>query len=160
MCALTGLEKRIATVLGYIVVVVPVVFIIFWLGWLNHVGVNEVGVAYDSIRGTVTTQTIPGWYITAPWVKVSYVSTLPFKVEIPSNARVIVAKIVRFKVEGLDDYVRLQGFSYSMNSSMKNAFLGYAFSELEYPFMEIMQDVTTENIEGLRPLKMGEPTKK
>jgi len=132
----------------------------YWVFWLNHVEINEIGVAYDSLDGTVTVQSVPGWYRTNPFVKVAYVSTLPLKVEIPSEARIIVAKIVRFKIEGLNEFIRLQGFSYSLNTSLKSILLGYAFSGNEYPFFEIMQEAGTENVEELRPLKMGEPSKK
>src|SRR3989338_1784843 len=87
----------------------------YWILCLNHVDINEVGVAYNSLDGTVTVQSAPGWYRTHPFVKVAYISTLPMRVEIPSSARIIVAKMVRFNPEGLNEYIRLQGFGYDLS---------------------------------------------
>lgn len=146
---------KVATLVG--VLLVGLFF--YWIFWLNHLDINEIGVAYNSLDGKITEQEVPGWYVTHPFVKVAYISTLPRRVEIPSSARVIVAKIVRFNPKGLDEYIRLQGFGYDLNSSLDNVLLGYSFSGKDYPFLEVMQDVSQEDIEGLRPLKKGEPSK-
>jgi len=74
------------------------------------------------------------------------------KVTIPSEAKVIVSKIVRFKPEGIKEYIRMQGFGYNMNSNIQNVLLGYAFSGNEYPFMEIIQETTEEDVSNLRDL--------
>ncbi|MBI4119995.1 MAG: hypothetical protein HY454_00875 [Parcubacteria group bacterium] len=129
-----------------------VVGFLFWLACLNHVSVNEIGIAYDSMSGRVWPQTQAGWYMTTPFVRVAYITTLPVRVTIPSEARVMVSKLVRFKIEGLEDYIRLQGFSYLLGSTFENILLGYAFSGNTYSFLEIMQEPTAEKIENLRPL--------
>lgn len=113
---------------------------LFYLLFLNHVSVNEIGVAYNPVNGSVTKQEHAGWYFTNPLVRVSYLSTLPIKVTIPSQARVIVQKLVRFKPAGLNEYIELQGFSYGLNSDQENVLLGYAFSGQDYSFMEILQE--------------------
>lgn len=136
-------EKLLATLAGIVLLA-----FFFWVGWLNHVGVNNIGLAYNSIDGKVTVQMTPGWYMTSPTTLVAQISTLPITVAIPSEARVIVAKVVRFRPENALDFVNIQGWEYSMGSSLGNIFLGYAFSGEEYPFLEIMQEASSEKIQG------------
>ncbi len=130
----------------YLVGAVILLPFIFWLLFLNHVSVNELGVSYDPMNGKITKQEQAGWYITHPLVQVSYIETLPFKVTIPSDARVIVQKLVRFNPDGLQEYIDLQGFSYSLNSSLQNTFLGYSYSGRSYPFLEILQELELEKL--------------
>lgn len=132
----------------------------YYIGWLNHTTVNEIGVSYNSLNGDISIQDKPGWYVTNPFVRVGYISTLPITVEIPSSAAVIVKKIVRFKPEGLAEFIRLQGFSYYNNTGLKNIMLGFAFSGNEYLFMEIIQDANVENSSNLRAIDIkGQPEK-
>lgn len=117
----------------------------------NHVHINEVGVAYNSWTGKVTVQDAPGWYVTSPMVSVVTLSTAAHQVTIPSSAVVINTKIVRFKKEGVEEFIRLQGFSYSLHDSFDSILMGYAFSGKEYPFLEVMQEAGPEKM-NLTPL--------
>jgi hypothetical protein len=117
---------------------------IFWLLWLNHVGVNEIGITYNSLNGRVTVQENPGWYITNPCVREVNISTLPIRLTIPSSANVIVTRMARFRKEGAIDFVNLQGFEYRLSSSFENILLGYAFSGETYSFLEIIQEAGPE----------------
>lgn len=117
---------------------------LFWILFLNHVDVNEIGVAYDSWDGTVTLQDKPGWYFTPLTVKVVTISTLPMAVQIPSVAKVINVKIVKFRPEGVKEYIALQGFDYSLGQNTPNALMGYAFSGKKYPFLEVLQESGNE----------------
>lgn len=118
----------------------------FYLMCMNHVHINEIGVAYNSYDGKVTVQGNPGWYVTSPLVQVVNLNTLPHQVTIPSGAVVINTKIVRFKPEGVEEFIRLQGFSYSLAQSLDNILMGYAFSGKPYPFLEIMQEAGPEQM--------------
>lgn len=135
------------------VVVLLFVSLMYYVLFLNHVSVNEFAVYYDSYNGNVWTKDEPGWYTTSPLTRATTISTLPFRVTIPSEAKVIVTKYVRFKKEGINDYLRMQGFSYQMDSQLENTFLGYAFSGKEFPFMEIIQEAGPESILELDPIK-------
>ena len=128
--------------------------LLFLILFLNHTSINEIGIEYDALNGDISLQEQPGWYITSPLVRVTYISTLPFKVRVPSRAKVIVAKMVMFNPAGIKEYIRMQGFDYSINSDLHNSFLGYAFSGHAYPFMTIMQETTQENTDNLRPVKL------
>ncbi|MCK9415849.1 hypothetical protein M0Q97_04245 [Candidatus Dojkabacteria bacterium] len=118
----------------------------YWILCLNHTSVNQIGIAYNSLNGEITVQKTPGWYVTSPLVQVAYISTLPIKVTIPSEAKVIVSKMVKFNPNGVNDFIQLQGFSYSINSSLQNIMLGYAFSGNKYTFMDIIQDTNEETL--------------
>lgn len=118
--------------------------LVYYLACLNHVSINEICVYYDSRNGKVWVADTPGWYRTSPFVLATYISTLPQRVTIPSAAPIIVQKYVRFKKEGVDEYIRLVGWDYSMNNQLNSVLLGYAFSGGKYSFMEIMQEAGQE----------------
>ena len=125
---------------------------LFYFFCLNHTEINEIGVAYNSLDGKLTIQDRPGWYRTSPFVKVAYLSTLPMTIRIPSEAKVIVTKVVSFNPKGVNEFIRLQGFSYQLNSGLQNILLGYSFSGSSYTFLNILQETTLEDMQGLRPL--------
>ncbi len=129
-------------------------FFFVYLPFMNHTSVNQIGVCYDSGTGKIWNQDVPGWYWTNPLVRVAYIPTLPLRVTVTSEARVIVSKMVRFKPAGLDEFIRLQGFSYYTN--IENIFLGYAYSGKEYSFLEVIQEPNAENTEGLLPVNRDE----
>jgi hypothetical protein len=113
---------------------------LFWLFCLNHVGVTDIGVAYNSVNGELRVQDKPGWYVTSPMVRVAHLSTLPMRVTIPSRARVINQRIVRFKAEGAIEFIKLQGFSIWLYTEQENIMMGYAFSGQKYSFLEMLEE--------------------
>jgi len=134
-------EKSLVTLVraGIVLCVVVVSAFLFWLFCLNHIDVTDIGITYNSINGEISVQQNPGWYVTSPFVRVANISTLPLRVAIPSEARVINQRMVRFKPEGAIEFVKLQGFSITLGSSLENILLGYAFSGRQYPFLEILE---------------------
>lgn len=120
--------------------------ILYWMLFLNHVSINEVGVAYNMISGEVTVQDRPGWYRTSPTTVVASISTLPFKVSVNSSATVINEKVIRFKPEGVQEYIRLQGFSW-VQTNFENIMMGYAYSGRKWPFLEVIQEAGPENFD-------------
>lgn len=107
-----------------------------WLLFLNHVSVREVGIAYDSGAGRVASQ-LPGWHVTSPLVRVTYVPTTPFWVEVNTSAKIRPRKLVKFNAEHVAEFIELQGFSYIDSAPVM--FSGYAFSGKEYPFLTILE---------------------
>lgn len=128
--------KLISIVAGVVVAFV----LAFYIFDLNHIGINDVGVAYNSWNGELTTQTNAGWYVTSPFVEVVRLSTLPQKIVLPTMANVIDMKIVKLRKEKVVDFVKLQGFSYNLNPWLDNILIGYVFSGQKYDFIEIVQD--------------------
>ena len=137
------LESRMKWLIGAGIFLTIV--LMFYCLFLNHISINEVGIAYNSIGGKIWIQSRPGWYLTAPTVDVATITTLPMKITIPSEAKVINTKIVRFNPAGIDEFIRMQGFSYYSNQGLENIFLGYAFSGQKYPFLDILQESGGEN---------------
>ncbi len=125
--------------LGIISVAVLLASLLFYIFGLNHVSVNEIGVAYNSANGELKVQPHPGWYVTSPLVKVVRLSTLPIIVHVPSAAKVINTKIVKLRSEAVLDYIKIQGFDYQLGQNQENILMGYAFSGQTFSFLEIVQ---------------------
>jgi hypothetical protein len=53
---------------------------------------------------------------------------------------------VQFNLEGLDEYIRLQGWEYSMDSQLPVTMRGYAWSGQEWPFLDIIDSADTDQI--------------
>jgi hypothetical protein len=127
--------KWLAIVLAIVAVVGGPLYYIFCL---NHISLNHCGIAYDSQSGSVEVQP-PGWHKTNVFVRVMAVSTLPTTVQIPSSARLINQRLVRFKPEGAIDYVKEQGFDWINDTEFASIMLGYAYSGREFTFMEVLE---------------------
>lgn len=115
--------------------------VLFYFFCLNHVSINEIGVAYDSTTGHVGKQEA-GWHVTHPLVQTTTISTLPFKVEMfpnQSNLRVLNVKLIRFVPEHLDEFIRVNGFQYIHSNGQAYIFAPYAFDGKKYSFIEIIQ---------------------
>jgi len=111
----------------------------FWLFCLNHVDINEVGIAYNSRTGEIHQQPV-GWHVTAPWVKTSALPIIPIRVEIYSGTtiknRFILPKLVVFKSEHLEEFIKIEGFRWYGAYSIELMFAQYAFSGKEWSFLE------------------------
>jgi hypothetical protein len=137
---------RTETKLGIAVVGLGVLGGIFYYVFcLNHVDVTNVGIAYNSVDGTVTVQTHPGWYRTSVMTRVTELSLLPMRVTIPSEATIINSKIVRFNPDGAVDFIKRQGFAWDLKTKQENIMLGYAYSGQKFPFMDILEQGTSES---------------
>lgn len=106
-----------------------------WLLFLNHVDINEIGVAYDSRNGTITKQS-PGWHVTPPWVRATTISLIPLRVELSVNSRFVLPKIVQFQPEHLEEFVKTEGFKYYGLNGIEYTFAQYAFSGKEWSFLK------------------------
>ncbi len=114
--------------------------IIFYFSCINHVSLNEVGIEYNGMSGVVTYQKHPGIYLTSPVTLVAYLSTLPERVTIVSDARIINSKIVKLNPEHIAEFLKDQGFSWGLSTKQENIFLGYAYSGKSYPWLEFVQE--------------------
>jgi hypothetical protein len=103
--------------------------------FLNHVNINEVGVAYDSSTGQIAKQS-PGWHITAPWVRTTTIDLLPKRVEIQTGSRFILPKLVQFQPEFTEEFIRVEGFKYFGGNSLCYIFAQYAYSGKEWSFLK------------------------
>ena len=127
--------------LMYSAIITLVITGLFYLLFLNHVDINEVGVAYNSLNGQITLQTNAGWYITSPAVKVVNVNCWPTKVSLNtgSSANVIGTKIVRIRKDKVMDYINFQGLQYSWGN-FQQILTAYTFCGTQYNFIEVIQE--------------------
>lgn len=111
---------------------------LFYLLGLNHVAVNSVGLAYDSLDGRTWVQQ-PGWHLTHPGVFTTSRTTLPQRAVIDSGARATGIVMLRFNPDAALDYLRTQGFEYETEMEFRNELLGYYISGQSYPFLEVIK---------------------
>jgi len=116
---------------------------LFYLLCLNHVSINHVGIAYNSRDGTVEAQH-PGWHLTSPFVQVMSPSVLPFIVKIPSKARLVNQRLVKFNPDGAVDFVKEQGFEWLNDQEFESVMLGYAYSGKKFPFLDIIESTESK----------------
>ena len=107
----------------------------FYILFLNHVDVNEIGVSYDSMSGRIQKQEV-GWHVTPPWVKATTIPTVPLRVEIVAGSRFILPKIVKFNPEHLEEFVKVYGFHYYGGQGVGHVFAQFAFSGHKYSFLD------------------------
>ncbi len=141
------MKNNIIKGLSIAIAVLAVGSVGYWFTRLNHVSINEIGIAYDSSNGNITIQEKPGWYKTGFLTKVSYISTQPFKIDLfQGNSTVVInQKVIKFNPNGINEYIKLQGFEYMMGSSAKYHLKNYAFSGQKFSFLEILQESGAEN---------------
>jgi hypothetical protein len=147
---LTEINEIKSAAIGYgYVILLAIALVACYLYYqlcLNHIGIGECGVAVNTYNGEVMVQTNIGWHYTGPLTHVVKLSTLPLTVHVPSDAKVINTKIVRLKPEHAVDFVRIQGFSYTLGGQLENILMGYAFSGKSFNFLEVVQEAGAENM--------------
>ena len=85
--------------------------IIFYVGFVNHIEPNQIGLARNHASGETWVQTA-SWHLTPPWVWVSRVESNPIRVGVPTAGRGFSAKLVRFLPEKADDFLNREGWRY------------------------------------------------
>lgn len=119
-------------------IAVITLFFASYLLFLNHVDINEIGVAYDSRTGSISAQH-PGWHVTAPWVKTTTIPLIPLRVDIYAGSqrtsRFILPKLVQFNPAHLEEFIKVEGFHYFGNQGIEYVFAQYAFSNQKWNFL-------------------------
>lgn len=107
----------------------------FWIFCVNHVSYNEIGISYNSRTGEIEKQHT-GYHLTPPWVRVTYMSTIPVRVEMlyGQGSRFILPKIVQFQPEFYKEFIQIEGFHYI--GSQEAVLREYAFSGKEWSFLK------------------------
>lgn len=120
--------------------VVPAALLAFWALLLDHIPPGYIGVAYNRWSGQVVLQEAPGWYLTAPSTQVMRIDARPMRVTVISLANTLASKLIRFRKEGVNDYLERQGFGYMIPFRQKLIMVGYAYSGETYPFLDVLED--------------------
>jgi hypothetical protein len=142
--------KIFSIILGCTTALFLVFSFFFWIFCLNHINRGEVGIAYNSMDGSISLQKDFGWHRTSVFTKVCIISTLPFVVDIQGqgniNIRTISSrKAVRFNPDGYKEFIEMHGFSYYNSWNIYELLRVYAFSGKSYPFLEITEE---QNVKG------------
>ena len=125
---------------------------------MNHLEAYQVAITRNLFTGEVTLQDQGGFYFTAPWTQVARVDTRPLRVCVTSTARAFNCKLVQFVPSAHKEFIAVQGFRYywwanriSFNfgyddeyRGMKDILRGYAYGAKKYPFVEVLQEYSTE----------------
>ncbi len=101
--------------------------------------------------GEIQPQKDKGFIVTPFYIRTTTFPTNPIEVSIISKAKVINSKLVRFKPEGIEEFIKLHGFEYNTQQHFKAILLGYAYSGREWPFLEVI-DESSNAARGRKPL--------
>lgn len=103
-------------------------YFFFW----NHVDYNEIGVSYNSMTGELNKQEV-GWHFTPPWVRVTYIPTIPIRVDFDGYSRFLLPKLVQFNTEYYKEFIKVEGFHYFID--FKIELREYVFSDKKWDFI-------------------------
>lgn len=118
----------------YIWIAGIVLTFLFYLLCLNHVSYNEIGIAYNSLNGEISKQSV-GWHFTPPWVRATTILIIPVRIELfGHNNKFVLPKIVKFKEEYYKEFIKINGFSYI--DSTERVLNQYVFSGKKWIFLE------------------------
>lgn len=130
------------TIAAIIVSVLLIGVTLFFFLCLNHVSPNEFGVTYNQLGGEVKIQPHPGWYYTSPFVRATTLPSVPFRIELYTDAKIVNVRVVRFIPEKIKDFIALQGFQYYYNGGrsgdLNNIVAGYVFGGKTNSFIQIV----------------------
>lgn len=130
---------------------------LFYLPFVHHTDPHQVAIARNLFTGRLELDSVAGFNLTAPWVKVVRIDTRPARVCITSATRGFNCKLVQFVPSAYRQFVAVQGFRYywlanriSFNSGydeeyrgMRDILRGYAFSAQQYPFVRVLEEYST-----------------
>jgi len=151
---------------GITLAVIIVSLIIFRIGFVTFVESWELGYSFDKFEGKITVLPRTGYFVVLPWkTSIHSIDTRPMQVRIEANNRVLNAKLVRFRPEGLSQFLELHGrgdykrSTASSDGGTKSGLddilksyayenygsTGYSEEELEkkYKFLDIMSGTNT-----------------
>lgn len=120
-----------------------IVTLIFRIVFVTFVDNYELGYQYDKSNGSITVLPRTGYFVRNPiYIKIHTIDLRPMQVRIEANNRVLNAKLVRFKPEGLMQFIALHGRGdYDAPSSSSNTQSGYTSNT----FSDIMMCYAYEN---------------
>lgn len=122
--------------------------------FFHHTDVGQVAIMHNIIDGSITTDTEPGFTVSAPWVLVSRIDIRPSQVCVEGAARVANCRLAKFVPEHLVEFIDREGFSYhwfanrlSFNFGHSQEYRGsrnylraYAFSNKSVPFVQVLDE--------------------
>lgn len=135
--------------------VVPLMLLFgFYLLFVHYTDINQVAVVWNTASGRRSLDSVAGFNLTGPLVRVSRIDIRPQRVCVYSSGRVYNCKLVRFDPRAWEAFVALEGARYywlgnriSFNwgydeeyRGIEDLLRGYAFSPTKYPFLVIERE--------------------
>ncbi len=120
-----------------------IIGLIFRMMFITFVDNYELGYQFDKSNGSITVLPRTGYFIRNPiYIKIHTIDLRPMQVRIEANNRVLNAKLVRFRPEGLMQFIALHGRGdYDAPVSSSNSSSRYASNN----FSDIMMCYAYEN---------------
>jgi len=95
---------------GIVLGLLLISLLIFRAAFVTFVDSYELGYSYDKFTGEIKPLNRTGYFIINPWkTTIHTIDTRPMQVRIEANNRVLNAKLVRFKPQGLIQFIELHG---------------------------------------------------
>lgn len=112
-------------------------------------------ITWNPFTGELKADTVPGYYVAAPWVMAARLDIRPARVCITTTANSYSCKLVRFNPSQWQEFVRVQGFQYywwrnriSFNIGYKEEYRGirdilrgYAYGNKDYGFIILESEI-------------------
>ncbi len=160
--------NKIYLISGISAVVLLFLAILFRIIFVYSVDNYELGYEFDRTNGKITALNRTGYFIRNPFLRVVHTIDLrPMQVRIEANNRVLNAKLVKFRPEGLLQFVSMHGrgnYDVTGTSSSSVSTSGFAdimkcyayenygntnndsIIELKYKFIKILNTTSGANI--------------
>lgn len=105
-------RQRVLMTIGGVFAVCMVVFLVWYMFWVNYVYQYQMGYSFDKMSGQVEILKNPGWVVATPWKKdIHTIDLRPSQVCMNANSRVLNCKLVRFNpYDAKEDKTKLDGF--------------------------------------------------
>jgi len=121
-----------------------------WRGfWVTSVENYELAYSFDRFSGRIERIHEQGWVVRTPIRhKVHTIDLRPYQITISANQRVLNAKLVRFKPEGLETFLEWHGRGAGEQlHQLLDILKCYAFAPdggKDCPFLEVIQDIAPQ----------------
>ena len=145
-------------IFGIIIAVLLIGGAIYRYNWWTFVDNYEQGYRYDKTTGTITILERTGWERVTPMLtEVHTIDTRPMQIRIEANNRVLNAMLVRFKKEGLQQFIDLHGRGDYDQVRLADILKSYAYEGMgsesyskealqkKYKFLEILGNTSGAN---------------
>lgn len=129
------------TPLNKIAIILSVVLFLFYLFCVDFRDSYHIALCKNEIKGEVYLDTLHGFNVTYPWIRVSKIDTRPIKLCIDCNCANINCKLIQFDYNYYQNFTKREKFCYfwwknriSFNISQENEYRGMKFILRSYAF--------------------------
>lgn len=143
------MRRRLSIAAIAIAVIIP----LFYFSSVHYTDSYHVAITRNLFTGELDLDAIPGFNLSAPWVKVVRIDTRPYRVCVTSSSRDFNCMLVQFVPQHYRKFVMIQGLQYywlanriSYNGGydeeyrgMRDILRGYAYGVQKYPFITVLE---------------------